>query len=180
MALSPSQKEEQRRLYTQLVALPAEQSRGIAQRQRDAYSAKVDKLLGGPFTKFYKEELLATDTFLRWGDDLQSSSDEKDRQERRKLYARAFLRARNAAEMLDQELASDGPSVLAIKDIFAIAGEGAEVAGEGIKEAGKKVAEVAGEVVKPIAAAAQSASNSLLLLGGLGLGIYLVATGRRR
>lgn len=186
--LTKAQAVEARERYKALVARPAEDSRAAAEKQREAYAHKVDQLhFTGPLTKFWHEELIEIDTFLRHGDELKESEKEADRVERRKFYSRAYLRALEDSIRLDQEFASTGPAVLAIQEAFAWLGSSAETVAEqaeptiqavktGAKEVGKtvlKVAEKAGE----------TAQNTLYILaGGLALaGIaYAVAAAPKR
>ena len=92
--LAEGQAAEGRERYKALVARPAEDSRAAAEKQRDAYAHKVDQLhFTGPLNRFWHEELIEIDTFIRHGDELKDSEKEVDRVERRKFYARAYLRA---------------------------------------------------------------------------------------
>lgn len=186
--LTKAQAAEARERYKALVARPAEDSRAAADRQREAYAHKVDQLhFTGPLTKYWHEELIEIDTFLRHGDELKESDKEADRIERRKFYARAYLRALEDSIRLDQEFASTGPAVLALQDAFAWLGSAAETVADeaaptvkkvetAVKNAGKAVLKVAEE-------AGETAQNTLYILaGGLALaGIaYAVAAAPRR
>lgn len=186
--LTKAQAAEARERYKALVARPAEDSRAAAERQREAYAHKVDQLhFTGPLTKYWHEELIEIDTFLRHGDELKESDKEADRIERRKFYARAYLRALEDSIRLDEEFASTGPAVLALQDAFAWLGSAAETVAEeaaptvqkvttAVKDAGKAVLRVAEE-------AGEAAENTLYILaGGLALaGIaYAVAAAPRR
>lgn len=186
--LTKAQVAEARERYKALVARPAEDSRAAAEKQREAYAHKVDQLhFTGPLTKFWHEELIEIDTFLRHGDELKQSEKEADRVERRKFYARAYLRALEDSIRLDQEFASTGPAVLAVQEAFAWLGSSVETVAEqaeptiqavktGAKEVGKTVLRVAEK-------AGDTAQNALYIIaGGLALaGIaYAVAAAPKR
>lgn len=186
--LTKAQAAEALERYKALVARPAEDSRAAAEKQREAYAHKVDQLhFTGPLTKFWHEELIEIDTFLRHGDELKQSEKEADRVERRKFYARAYLRALEDSIRLDQEFASTGPAVLAVQEAFAWLGSSVETVAEqaeptiqavktGAKEVGKTVLRVAEK-------AGDTAQNALYILaGGLALaGIaYAVAAAPKR
>lgn len=183
--------KEYQRLYVQIVARPAEESRAAAQKQRDLYASKLGKLgiTSGAFTRQYQEALLGIDTQLRYGDELKDSQEEKDRQARRRFYARALLQAREWAQRLDEDIASDGPALLAVKDIFAGVGQVIEVVAEGPKQVVTAVgtaignaADAAGGVLKQAGQAASSAVTVLAVGAGVALALYAVtsAKGRRR
>lgn len=101
---SASEAAEFRRLYTGLVRNPASEIRKEAILKRAELSDAVIKaragLLLGAQGTYYTEELAAVDQFVRWGDELKSSKNVNNRQERRRLYARAYLRAREAQATL--------------------------------------------------------------------------------
>lgn len=103
---------EYRRLYTGLVRNPASEIRKEAVLKRaelsDAVLAARRGVLVGDSGNYYTEELAAVDQFLRWGDELKSSKNVNNRQERRRLYARAYLRARDAQAQLAQLVSGGG------------------------------------------------------------------------
>lgn len=53
---------------------------------------------------YYQSELAAVANFIKWGDELQGSAQTNDRAERRRLYARGFLRARRAIAGMTSDL----------------------------------------------------------------------------
>lgn len=190
IGLSKAQAAEERERFRALVARPAEDSRSAAQKQRDALGAKVDRLLSiGPITSGYREDLLDVDTFLRYGDELKESTDEKTREQRRRFYARAYVKALDSAMRLDAEYARTSPAVLAIQDAFAWLGSAAETVGDQAKPVLKKAGEAAKEGVKAVGRAVEevgaTASNTVYILaGGLALAAityaYSQGSGRRR
>lgn len=103
---------ELRRLYTGLVRNPASEIRKEAILKRaelsDAVISARRGVLLGDLGTYYTEELAAVDQFVRWGDELKSSGNVNNRQERRRLYARAYLRAREAQASLAQLVAGEG------------------------------------------------------------------------
>lgn len=186
--LSKEQAAEDRRRFAQLVERPAEDSRAAAVRQRDALAKKLDGvILVGPIGRGFRDDLFGVDKSIRYGDELRDDQGEKERIQRRRFYARAYLMALDSAVRLDKEYADTLPAVLAIQEAFAWLGSAAEgageVAGEAAKDAGKalvKVGEGVRDVVREVGSTAQN--TVYLLAGGLGLAAvaYAYAQGRSR
>lgn len=189
MASQPSKADvaEQLERTKKLLALPAEQIRTIAQMQRDAFAKKVDDFPSWTEGKFYRDELVQVDSQLRWGDELKDSTVEKDRQQRRRFYARAYLVAADAATRLDAAKQETSPSVLKFQDLLAQVGLAVEPVTQKAGEIVDTVVDTAVSVAHDVKSAAgqvlETGQNTLLLLGGL-LGAaaiaYAVRAGGRR
>ncbi len=124
MATTPAQKaraEQLRKDYTELVALPAEQSRKVAVAQQSRFMDRLaqyrDKLGGllGRWKEF-DEDADAIAQHIAWGDELLAKDDEASRKQRRQQYARAYIRGRSAAYNLDQEIADGSTFEVWIRD----------------------------------------------------------------
>lgn len=186
--LTKAQAAEGRERYKALVARPAEDSRAAAEKQREAYAHKVDQLhFTGPLNRFWHEELIEIDTFIRHGDELKDSEKEVDRVERRKFYARAYLRALEDSLRLDQEFASTGPAVLAIQEAFAWLGAGLETVADEAAPTVKAVKDAAKEAGKAVLRVAEktgeTAQNTVYILAGgvalAGIAYAVTASSRR-
>lgn len=87
---------EYRRLYSGLVANPAAEIRKEAVLKRAELADLVGRSEGEQGRERGAAELREVDRYIRWGDELRGLTNIKERQERRRLYARAYLRARDA------------------------------------------------------------------------------------
>lgn len=127
MATSSADKaraDELRRLYTELVALPAEQGRKVAAKQQEQLSNRLlqyrDKL-GGFFGRWreFDADLDEITQQIVWGDELSAKDDEPSRKKRRQHYARAYIRGRTAVANLDKEIADGSTYEVAIRDVIS-------------------------------------------------------------
>lgn len=87
--------EQYRALFAGLVRNPASEIRREAVLKR---AELADDIARHPATELgdLAGELAGVDRFIRWGDELRGVTNPTDRQERRRMYARAYLRAREA------------------------------------------------------------------------------------
>lgn len=103
-----------------ILALPAEEIRAGAVKQRDALVSKMDRLISsGPATQADRDRLSQVNDFLKFADGLRASEKEADRVERRRIYLRAYRLAQSTAERLDSDIKTEGIASLAITDVFA-------------------------------------------------------------
>ena len=134
MATSAAEKARQAeslRIYTETVGLAAEQSRALAVAQQRRFSDRLAQgtdRLGQAWDRWkqFDEDLAAIAQHLKWGDELQSKTDEESRKVRRQQYARAYLRGRTAAANLDAELADGASNVVLLRDLVEAGTEGAK------------------------------------------------------
>lgn len=131
MAASAAQKArdaELRKLYAELVALPADEGRKVAAKQQELLSQRLlqyrDKL-GGLFGRWkeFDADLDEITQQIVWGDELLARTDEASRKRRRQHYARAYIRGRTAAANLDKEIADGSTYEIAIRDAITKAAE---------------------------------------------------------
>lgn len=87
---------ENRRLLTELVRFPAGEIRKEAVLKRAELVAEVGRRDPATLDKSIPVEVAAVSRLIRWGDELRSIDSETDRQDRRRLYAKAYIRAREA------------------------------------------------------------------------------------
>lgn len=133
-----------RKLVEESVKYPAETIRELAIKQRDVFAARLtaakDKL-GDVFRRWrpYESDLFDAQWQLDEGDKLKASADEKDRQNRRRFYARAYVNLFGAADRLDTELADGSTATVIFR-------EAVETTTETVKKAAEKAAEIVDEV----------------------------------
>ncbi len=172
-SLEKQRREQRAALYRKLVEeavkYPAETIRELAIRQRDVFAARLtaakDKL-GDVFRRWNRFE---TDLFdAQWqideGDKLKSSTDTKDREQRRKFYARGYVNLFGAADRLDTELADGSTATVLLRD-----------AAETTAEVVQKAADLVDDVGEGIG----DAAKYLGIAAGLGLVFYALAKGKR-
>lgn len=120
-----------KRLYLELQERDAQELRQLAQQQRDKAGDQLGKLrdvLGNALRRWkqYDELLDQVDFFLREGDAASGI-------EQKRLYARAYLGARNVAEYLDQEDGAGSTAVLMLEDSVEQATKAAKYVEKNIK-----------------------------------------------
>lgn len=172
-SLEKKRREQRAALYRQLVEqvvkYPAEEIRALAIRQRDAFAKRLTDAkdtLGQLLNRWksYEQDLFEAQWQLDEGDKLKSSTAEKDRQDRRRHYARAYVNLFGAADRLDEELADGSTATVLLRD----AAEKAEKVAEKVADELDKAGDGLSDALQYVAAAA-----------GLALVAYAVAKGGR-
>ncbi len=161
-----------RKLYEGLVARPAEQLRQLAVKQRNLLAGKLAysrDTLGDVLSRWkqYVDAIEAVDFFIKEGDALTSSTDEKSRVERRRLYARAALRGNQAAAALDAEVSQGSTAFLLLSESVDVAADTAT-----------KIADKVGDVVDDVADSLQTTVLYVAGAAALGIVAYALAKGR--
>lgn len=151
MATSAAEKAraaEQKKLYADAVALPAEQSRALAVEQQGRFverlrqaKDKLGRLLGR--WKQFDEDVAAIAQHIQWGDELRDKMDDESRKVRRQQYARAYIRGRTAAANLDSELSDGSTAQVVFRDVVTKTAELTTKVVDKVETAVDKVVETA-------------------------------------
>lgn len=188
MATTPAQKarrEQALKDYTELVAMPAEQSRKVAVAQQSRFMDRLaqsrDKLGGllGRW-KVFDADADAIAQHIAWGDELLAKDDEASRKQRRQQYARAYVRGRSAAYNLDNEIADGTTFEVAIRDAISSVGETSEKVVAGIEKGAEKVAEKLGQAIDDISEGASTTYWLVLAAAAAAALVYANQKGRQR
>lgn len=183
-SLEKKRREQRAALYRQLVEqvvkYPAEEIRALAIRQRDAFAKRLTDAkdtLGQLLNRWksYEQDLFDAQWQLDQGDKLKSSTAEKDRQDRRRHYARAYVNLFGAADRLDEELADGSTATVILRDAV----EKAESVVEEVVEKAESVVEKVADKVGDIGEKLDDTTTFLTIAAGVALVAFAYGRGKR-
>ena len=183
-SVEKKRREYRLRLYQAVTKQPAEKIRALALKSRDEFAARLTKIkdtLGDVFRRWktFEDDLFEAQFQIDEGDKLASSTDEADREKRRRFYARAYVNLIAASDRLDVEESAGGTGFVFLQRATEAAETALRDAAETTTETVKKAAEKAAEIVDEVGSGLGDVVQYVGIAAALAALAYAVAKGKR-